>query len=333
MIKLFSNHILIRDHSGRQQPFDLEALREDLLASFRAKNIGEGWIAESIVEAVYEHLCLGEQGVGKSASRLSRPQIDQLVGTILVNAGYEEVATDYGRRHPGRPGPGEDLKASPWDGERIGNLLKRRFPALIASGRAEEIAARVAAKLRLLNFAEVEDQLIVSLVDHAAQQVEKASPPEESAGSSPQSACLIPSDQWPGICRDPAVLDLLTRRILSVAPVSRVVPVARLCLHLDRLACLAGEGPLTELAFIPLLHRIAPALRQAMTIVRLQMCDRLPHAALHPVRLSLGGMDELLLKSFGPMGQGQRRQLARELQAVIRAETVAVLDFPVVLAG
>ena len=319
MIRLSTTCLLVEDDAGRCQPLDLQQLRRDLELSFEDAGVRDRYVPETVIQIVEDHLTLPDHPGHKP--RQSATRVDTLIADILTNVGYGDVAACYCRRRETPRGERQAEASESWGNARIRAVLAKSMP--LADHELTQVCRQVGNKLHALGFTQVSDDLIRSLGAHILQGNERN--PDDTGDRtllSPDACCEKLSAE---ACR------YMSQGILRVQPVSSLLPVLRLELDLPALGRDLDADPLTELALFPPLRQCVGTARDALTRLRRSIHRQRPEAAVYPARLYITGIDAFFDRHFVPMGSSARRQLVREILALVRGETAERVDFPLVI--
>ena len=321
MIQLFSRHFIVVNRQGRQTTFSFDDLRQDLFACFRTCGVREVWPAENIALIVEEHL---ERQRSEATIPVSEDQVDALVSSILFATGYGEVAAEY---HKSRQlGPAAAVTGlAAWDDRRIQEQLAKAFP--LSGEEIRSLAGEVGNALTRLAFGKVSDEMIRQLGAHL-MQARTTVAGQASAPAGP--VWLFPPEHWPPLVPN-TMAAFLSTGIVSVLPVSRLLPRARARLDLSRLAASMGAAPLTELGFLPQLRHACNELPGLLRLVRGEIVRIAEHAGRAPTHLIVQGLDQVLRHYLVPLNRRASEALVNDIGDVLQRDVSERVDFELIV--
>lgn len=324
MIKLCSQHALVVGYDGRQRPFSFDVLREELRVCFRHCGIAESWQAEHIALIIEEQI-LEDQA--QQDRQVAESELDGMVTSVLLASGYGDVAAAYRERRQAQPHEmGKEVFAA-WDEAR----LERQLAGFIPLSRAAlpELVVKVKRALSELGLQEVSDGLIQELGAHLLRKSVRVGEARQSSADTGEAIGLA---EWAALLTD-AQRELLDRGVVRLLPISSIFPRARVELDLPRVVPDTVPRPLTEMVFLPGLHRACDALRDALVRVRCELCQRRPQAAQFPGHLIIKGMEALFQDHLAPMRRRDADALQREVEENVRADIVTRVPFEVTVSA
>ena len=320
MIKLNSRHCLVSAGDGTVRTLDLEAVRSDLLQSFRVCGIDAAWVADHIALVIEEHLA---SSADPAAEPLPERDLQAMVGTMLAACGYDDVARAY------RQGLPEGLETAaadpfrPWDQARIEADLAHVLPLDLEERRA--LAAITAKALTAMGLLHVRSALIGELGCHVMQRAMVV-----DSTSAPDSLWLLAPTHWP-LDTVPGAERLVADGVLGLLPVSRLLPRVRLEVDLRRLAATVGTLPLPELVYLPALARVAGCVAALIRAARQALPAGPPRARSPAAHVVVRGLDEVLHDALLPQSARAAKALRQEVRAVLESRLPGAAGEPVLL--
>lgn len=322
MIKLSSRNCMVLGNDGRRRSFCAEDIQRNLLVCFRQCGVQDDWLAEHIGLLVAEHVAATRSDVHGISCEAD---LDRVIVAALLDAGYADVAERYAglRRLPQVDPVAGALSAC--DAARLHTVLARSFHDL-SEAECDRLAARVGAALSQLGLDAVGDELIRQLAAHLQRSTMPRLAASEAVAAGHGSP-PAPVRDW-GEHLGGIAAALLGGRILSIPPVSRTMPRARVDLDLVRLAESAGGKPLTELGFMPRLHAACRELRPALALVRHELARQQPHILSLPAHVVVHGTDVVAADYFDAPTKRAVHLLAQEIEGVVHRHVAATGEPP-----
>ena len=321
MIQLSAQRFLVVDRQGRQRPFSLDDVRENLQACFTTCGVTDAWPAEHISMILEEHLVRQQQ---EQTDAVAEAEIDTLICSVLTATGYGDVAAEYQRVCHLEPVDALSGRRTPWDERRLKTNLRLVLP--LAEAELQELVHRVRGALQTLAISRVSDSFIRLLGAHLLQTAATGAREEQTD----ESPWLLTASDLAGFLEKRAG-QLVSDGILQLHPVSRLLPRERVGLDLRQLATSMAPPPLTEIAFLPRLcsicRRVAPVMQQ----LHIEICNRKPHARFHPAHLIAQGVPVVVGRWLVPMNRRAASAFCQEVESVIRAEVIERVEFEVLL--
>ena len=317
MIDSTASHLIVRE-AGRPVPLDLHALHTEMRTCCATVGLHESWLAEQAVAALEDSLLARPD----DAPPLERTEIDRLITRLLLAAGYGDVAAEFCRRRKQAPFLLDASPTEPWDEVRLRNLFARRLP--VASEILAALVRETCERLDRLGLTQVTDSLLIDLAVHLLREPGLVTP------LPPNSPWLLLPEQVDALCRGTGA-HLRRQEVLRLQPISRLLPTVRITLDLERLAATLGNPPLTELEFWPALLKAVRAARRSLEAVRRALPSPARASADIPARVLVVGFPALARSYLGPLSRVATRTLARDIEALIRTETVDHAGFPVIV--
>lgn len=254
MIRLCNSSVISVAVNGTTKVFEPEEVQAKLVKSLIASGIRDTWIAEDISLAV--EYSLGELG---SAKVFTVPEIDSFVVKVLREIGMNDVADHYGTtQHTG-------LKTIALSKEKISDTVQRYLG--LEGSELATTSEKVLKACSTLGLKEVLPSLILELAKHyhhkdfeeAAKLI--AMPVSSSAD---EIWCLMAEQIIATLSED--TTEMIDAGILSVSGISRLFPSIRIDVNFAEFAAaFALNPPVTELAMLPYLDKLALALDEIVS--------------------------------------------------------------------
>lgn len=275
MIELYSRTIQLATRNGRTLLCDPEKLQEDLRQAFFAAGIGEAWPAEQVLAVIREQAMSADQLVDSD----EEAAFDELLISLLSDAGYPEVAAEYSLRRNREGSHVETFSQAcrPWDEARLRQEIARsvRASRLVC----DKLTGLVGRKLDALGFAEVSDSLIVEVARHTLGALARAYR-KEPAGD---GDWLMPPAYWEAFFTGKSAR-LAASGAVRIHPLSDLFPVLRVTVDAERVVrCLQDDNRKGHGTFVQFWDYCAYAIAETVAAVAREarpMLTRNPH---HPV--------------------------------------------------
>lgn len=306
MIELYSRTIQLRAPDGRTLLCDPERLQADLRNAFAAAGVTESWPAEQVLAVIRQQATMA----GTLSDGEDEADVDRLVGKLLIDAGYPEVASSYAASR-GVPTPPDAARAErrPWDAARLESVIVPAFGA--SAPLAEKLVDVLANKLHLLAFLEVSDNLILQLAEHILAGLAQTyrSPPNENAG------WLMPPGYWEAFFSGRPARFVVAGAI-TIHPVSELFPVLRMTVDaataLDQLAA-EGDGA-AKSSFPNVWEACCAVVVEAISCLLAEAGDLVAGNRHHPLLVHVATLDQAVAKT-GRIAKKKRRAIAGEAVA------------------
>ncbi|MBT3378955.1 MAG: hypothetical protein HN742_18655 [Lentisphaerae bacterium] len=306
MIKLSSAHSMLVTPGGATVSFDAETLRRELVHCFEHCGVAESWPVDHVLFILQEQLTEQRES---GTSSFTEGEVQGLVASLLVASGYGDVAARFIQLREGNPAELIRERFSPVGDDRIAQVLGASLPLSAMSCTA--VARQVRSMLAELQFSEASDELIRQLGAHVMHH--------RSARESGAAELILDES---GVAN--GLPDLAQRHIesgvLSLHPVSVVLPRARLVVDLACFGEGLGDTPLTELAILPAFRSLCRDLALVFGALRSAVHKADPDPSLVPSHLVLTGSETLLADLMVPMSRRAGQLLLRELSLVVADE-------------
>lgn len=309
MIQLADQTVMVQHFDGRCAPFSAAILREDLAEVFAKAGHDNDFTVTGIVETVedYLHLHAAETLEGGFPTG----DLRRLIERLLIQTGMPDVAEEYRKQESGREVEPLVKNAMPWDCRHLAQVLERELS--IDNERAQTLTSQLAPALELLNLEDVSDELVSELGRHLlARRVKTPSDTEQKT-----SEGILFSPHQLVAETEPSLLRWLHGGAVRILPVRRILPTPRFVIDADALCRHLGT-PLTELQFLPALHKLGIALRLETERVRALITERVPHAQAYPARVTVNHVEIALRLRLGATGPSLVR-VREEARRLLRA--------------
>ncbi|MBN2449131.1 MAG: hypothetical protein JXR77_02010 [Lentisphaeria bacterium] len=311
MIKLSSRNAMVLGPDGKARTMDLDALREDLRRSFQRCGIREPWTADQVAMVVEEHVTERDR---HPTPILCEADVHAIVISLLCANGFADVGQEYQHLHRAQTRCGRaDATLTVCDASRVRHILATSLP--LDAEALERLAQATSAALAGLGLERATTELIRQVAIHLVHRDAHAVSPPEPADH--DGVWLLPPGQWPVDLVSSETAGLVARKHLEPLPVSRVLPRARAVLDLARVAAARAPEGLTELAFLPALHRCARAAAELLEATTRLVAARTPGRRPLPPRLLTRGFETALASHFVPMCPRSAALLRSEVQQVL----------------
>lgn len=272
MIKLCNSSIISVSVNGTTKVFEPEEVQEKLVKSLIATGNRDTWIAEDIALAV--EYSLGELGPTKV---FTVPEVDSFVVKILREVGLSDVADHYGTvQHAG-------LKTVSISQEKISDTVARYLgvegPELFST------VEKVAKACNALGLKDAFPSLILELAKHYHHEDFEAATKYVSlpSSSSAEEVWCLMSEQIISTLAEETV-EMIESGIIAVSGVSKLFPSIRMDVNFANFASsFSLEPPVTELALVPYLDRLAVALDEVVTTTESLYCASIDEEVNLPV--------------------------------------------------
>ncbi|MFO7821918.1 MAG: hypothetical protein R6V56_07705, partial [Lentisphaeria bacterium] len=309
MIKLYSRHSLPQPETGKQLPFDLEKLRQDLESAFQTSGIKETWMADHILLTLCEESNIHVPPADDAEGIENQNSIDYIISRMLVDAGYPDVAHTFAKQRQ-LPIPDAAADALPWSPERIENVLRAKLT--LSENARQRLVPHIVKKLELLGFRQVADNLICELGEHILSAYAQA----ERQKHDSSTGWLVGPSYWE-TCLSAEAAHFIETGVLAIRPGSDLFPSPRATLNLARLAHTVANECLTELAFFPKAQQACKNAAEA--IQQLLQEAATTQTAPPPAHLAVTGVTEAVDNFVTASSKVRRKRLREELQTAIRA--------------
>jgi len=326
MIQLASQRYMVSTANGCQEAVDVEEIRQQLLASFQIVGFPEPSFAEHLLE-VLQHELARHQAMGVATE--TADGIDELVTRMLVNAGFGDVAAEYGRRRQLDMSSWAVGERCQWDHSSIVRLVQNSFPCSEAS--AVLLARAVEQQLGLLQIASFSEDLVRILAAHLLADTRHSpeqAPTAPTAPTAPDNGLwLFAADHWQQTLPEPGA-QLLRNAIIEPALISRLYPRLQLTICLCRLPqWLQWTPPLTELEFFPALTAALKTMAAVVNSMHAQLCRSIAVGKPEQAHLLIQGLKPFCSHCFGNMTRSSAAALEHEVATLITADLGKHLDF------
>lgn len=249
MIKLCNSSVISVSVNGTTKVFEPEEVQEKLIKSLLAAGMRDTWIAEDISLAV--EYSLSELG---TAQVFTVPEIDSFVVKILREVGLNEVADHYGTvQHAG-------LKTIPVNQDKISDTVARYLG--IEGPELYTTAEKVLKACSTLGLREAFPSLILELAKHYHHEDFEAATQYISlpSGTAADEIWELMAEQIVATLSEDTI-EMVDTGIIALSGVSKLFPSIRIDVNFADFAKLfALEPPVTELALVPFLDKLAVAL-------------------------------------------------------------------------
>lgn len=288
MLSITDNHLYVIDADGHQQLFDVDKLKRALQEAFDASGNPNGYLSEDIA-------CAVEAAMAES-HRMERiftqSEVDAAVSRILENAGCANTAAAF-RRANSHLYIALDAVCSD-----VTMLISRHLG--VDSPVAEKLASQVVEALNKLNIASASPALYLELARYYEHRTAEPGLDETmesaAAGTLPSGSGKVLLTSSEALALLPETLrEAVEKKIISLAPVSRLYPNFRLALNLAKLADhLQLNTPVTELEIAPALYQLGETCGKWLML----LCEHL-QVELLPLYLVLKNPEDFTLRYLG----------------------------------
>lgn len=322
MIQFGTANLFVVDASGIEQSYDLDALRERLMAAFQKHGIHENWLAENLVLTIEEKI----RSSNESGTRLTDEALEQVLMNVLIATGYQEVATEYLRLNQREviflP---EGMRS--WDVEAVRRMLNSSLP--LSYSQLEEVSNDSLKALQRLGFAEVSETFMRELAIHVLHYRKTSETPEQSPPAARKTR-FITADAWLDVANEKA-LELIERRILSPLPLSDIFPTARVEFSLQAVAKWKGEWS-PELALLPALTEISLEIVALLRQMREYIMHNWPRISAPQAHLIMPEFQHYFMHEIPNLKKKQRQNLCKLVKEEVERQVLPRTDYELLLS-
>ena len=253
MIKLSHNSFVSRTYPHAYDVINIESVEERLHRAFKESGYFNTDVYQDVLSTVADYVLLrGEY------ERLTLEKLENLIVRILTSSGLDDIAHKFSKKGEEQSLTSNDEEIINLDEVGVKQLLKRH--AFFTDKPVDEISDFIVTKLSSLGLERVTGKLVIALAENLYTAVTVCSCQEGGNASKDSMApILLPQAIRSLLDHDEEML--IARGIITIKPISLLLPVVKIQVMLSRVVNKTDQSQLFELEFYPAFDQLCARLK------------------------------------------------------------------------